>query len=185
MHPAPQAAATTQSSLSYTDTGEFVMLRTLLRHGTISYSSEDIQLWAPGFLVPNNIHQDLFYQYRITPVTGVKIVLDDYGKLRWSVDPKLIEISRSRYEGIQIATNETLVLKTRIRNGQVSFQESDVHFRFGDFQIPQDIAKSLRDEYYQTPCGELYIISNEKRDLRCTVNIGPINRMRPRNRRRR
>ena len=176
----PQAAATINQWCppAATFTGQPVMLRSLLRYGRISYQLEDIQLWDPAFLVPDYINEGLFHQHCNTPVTGVKIVLDDDGKLRWSVDLKLIEISRSRYEGIHIAANETLLLKTCIRNGQVSFEECDVHFRHGNFQISQNIAKSLRDEYYQTPCGELHIISNEKRDFRCVVKIGTINRMR-------
>jgi len=79
------------------------------------------------------------------------------GTLRWSVDPKFIEVSRSRYEGIQIADNETLLLKTRIREGLVSFQESDVQFRYGNWQIPQYIVESLKNEYRSTLSGELYI----------------------------
>ena len=148
-------------------TGEPVMLRTLLRYGMISLSLEDIQLWDPAFKVPDHIIESLFYQYRNTPETGVKIVLGKNGVLQWSVDPKLVEISRSRNEGIQIAHNETLMLKTRIRNGQVSFEEGDVHFRHGNWQIPQDIIDSLKED-----CGVLYIISNEKGSLRSIVKKG-------------
>ena len=178
--PAPQAAATINQWCPpvVTITGQPVMLRTLLRYGRISYQLDDIQLWDHEFVVPDDINEHLFHQHCITPVTGVKILSDGHGTLRWSTDPKLIEISRSRYEGVQIDANEKLQLKTRIRYGLVSFQESDVFFRFGNFQIPQDIADGLRDEYYQTPCGDLYIISNEKWDLRCLVKIGTINRMR-------
>ena len=183
--PAPQASATFYQWCppavcppAVTITGQPVMLRTLLRYGQISYSLDDIQLWDPAFRVPDYITQGLLHQHSNTPVTGVKIVLDHSGQLQCSFDPKLKEISRSRYEGVQIAANETLQLKTRIRNGEVSFQEGDVFFRYGNFQIPQDIAGGLRDEYYQTPCGDLYIISNEKWDLRCIVKIGTINRMR-------
>ena len=177
--PAPQAAATINqwSPPAVTITGQPVMLRTLLRYGQISYDLDDIQLWDPEFVVPDYITQGLLHQHCNTPVTGVKIVLDDDGQLQPTIDPMLIEISRSRNEGVQIAANEKLQLKTRIRYGLVSFQESDVFFRFGNFQIPQVIVDGLRDENRSTPLGELYIISDEKGNFRSKVNIGPISRM--------
>ena len=154
------------------------MLRSLLRFGKISYQVEDLQLWDPAITVPDRINQNLNQQYHHTPVTGVTIVRGIDGAFRWFVDPKLIDISRSRYEGIQIADNETLLLKTRIRNGLVSFQESDVHFRYGNFRIPQKIIDKLKEEYCSTPCGELCIISDEKGNLRTEVKIGKIDRFR-------
>ena len=159
-------------------TGEPVLLRSLLLYGRISHQPEDLQLLDPTFTVPDHINQNLFQQYCDTPVTGVTIVRGIDGTLRWSVNPKLIEISRSRYEGIQIADNETLKLKTRILYGQVSFQEKDVHFRFGTWQIPQHIVESLKEEYGFTPSGELYIISNDRGNLRKVVKVGTLNRVR-------
>ena len=156
---------------------ESVLLRTLLRHGRISYEPEDLQLWTPGFAVPDYISQSLLQTFGADPVTGVTIISDKNGKLRCSVDPKLVEISRSRYEGIQIAENETLLLKTLIRNGLVSFQENDIHFRYESWQIPQHIMDSLVINYRSTSCGELYIISNEKKDLRCIVKTGKFKQM--------
>ena len=156
-----------------------VKLRSLLRCGKISLYLKDIQLWDPTFTVPDHINQDLFQQYHDTPVTGVTIVQGTDGTLQASIDPKLIDISRSRYEGIQTAGNECLQLKTRIRNGLVSFDESDVHFRFGNWEIPQHIVESLKEEYYATPCGELYILSDEKGNLRCIVKfLGKFDRIR-------
>ena len=111
-------------------------------------------------------------------MTGVTIVQGIDGKLRWSVDPKLIEISRSRHEGIEIADNETLLLKTRICYGQISFQESDVHFRHGNWQLPQYIVESLKGEHRATPSGLLYIISDNRENLRCAVKVGTISRAR-------
>jgi len=159
-------------------TGEPVLLRSLLFNGIISYQLADLQLWDPTFTVPDHINQDLFQRYHDTPVTGVTIVQGIDGTLRWSVDPKLIEVSRSRYEGIRIADNETFMLKTRILYGQVSFQESDVHFRYGNWQIPQYIVESLKEEYCLTPCGELYIISDDRENLRQVVKVGTISRVR-------
>jgi len=157
---------------------EPVLLRSLLLNGIISYKPEHLQLRDPAFTVPDHIYQNLIQQYHDTPVTGVSIVQTTDGTLRWSVDPKLIEISRSRYKGVQIADNETLMLKTSILYGQVSFQESDVHFRHGTWQIPQYIVESLRKEYCATPSGLLYIISDDRENLRQVVKVGTISRAR-------
>ena len=154
------------------------MLRTSLRYGRISYEPEDLQLWDPTFTVPDHINKNLFQQSHNTPVTGVTIVQGIDGTFRSSVDPKLIEISRSRYEGIEIADNETLMLKTHIRNGMVSFQERDIRFRYGKWQIPHYIDVSLKEEYCSTPRGELCIISDEGQNLRCIVNIRNIDGIR-------
>ena len=154
-------------------TGEPVFLRSLLRYGIISYDEEDLQLWDPSFTVPDHIKQHLSVRYGDTPVTGILIVRDFNGKPEWSIDPKLIEISNSRYgQGIQMDYNETLMLKTRTFYGQVSFEESDVHYRFKNWQIPQNVIDRLREEYWATPSGELYIISDDGRNVRWEINIG-------------
>ncbi|KAJ7376900.1 hypothetical protein OS493_031780 [Desmophyllum pertusum] len=160
--PVPQGAAPIVSP-----TGEIVMMKCLLRYGTISFQLlEDLQIWNPQFVVPDYIRASLYEKYRGTPVGRVRIVLDVNGHLHCSVDTKLKELWWKRE--LQIAANKTLKLKTRLRYGLVSFQENDVQFRFGDWQIPQHIADSLKDEYSTTLCADLCIVSDEK-GHRCTV----------------
>ena len=154
------------------------MLRTLLRFGRISYNPGDLQIGTPEFIVPENITQRLYQQFYDTPVTGIRIVSDFDGKLCEFIDPKLVEISKSRYEGIQIAYNETLMLKTRVRYGVISLVDDDVKFVNGNFQIPRLIADTLMENHHATPCGELYVISDEKRNLRFTVKVGKVHQMR-------
>lgn len=149
--------------------GDAVLLRSLLRYGMISYSSEDLQIWDPEFVVPEYVSGRLFRQHRTTPVTGVIIVLDHNGRLQWSVNPKYVEFSRSRNEGIQMVPNETLMLKTLVHYGRVSFQEKDIHFMHGNLKVPQQIVDRLKEEHRSTRCGELYIISDEKGNLRYKV----------------
>ena len=156
-------------------TGERILLRSILRYGKISYELADLQLWDPAFIVPNFINTDLIQRYQDTPEIGQRIVQGTDGQLQWSVDPKLIEVSKSRYEGIRIAANETLMLKTRIHKGLASFQENDVDFKYGRFRIPQEIINKLKEEQCATPCGVLYIISDEEGNLRTIVKIGKIN----------
>ncbi|KAJ7369500.1 hypothetical protein OS493_038522 [Desmophyllum pertusum] len=157
-------------------TGEIVMLKSMLRYGKISCQLEDLQIWDPQFIVPDYIRTYLYEKYRGTPVAGVRIVLGVSGKLDCSVDTKLKEWWWRKV--LQIVANETLQLKTRLRYGLVSFQEDDVHFRFGDWQIPQHIVDSLKQEYLATPCADLCIISDEKgQNFRCTVTIGKKDRI--------
>ena len=157
-------------------TGEPVWLRSILRFGRISFELRDLQLWDPAFIVPDFINTELIQLYQYTPEIGVRIVQGIDGQLQCFVDPKLIEVSNSRYKGIKIAANETLKLKTRIREGLVSFQDNDVDFRYGSFRIPQKIIDELKEEHWATPCGVLHIISDEIRNLRIIVKIGKLDR---------
>ena len=178
--PTQQAPMTTQPyhPIATNVTGEPVLLRSLLFKGIISYQLEHLQLWDPTFMVPGYLNQELLQRFHNTSVTGVTIVQGLDGNLQWSVDPKLVEISRSRYEGIQVADNEILLLKTHILYGQVSFRENDVHFRYGTWQIPPNIVESLNKEYRLTPLGELYIISDHREKIRLVVKVDPLNRVR-------
>ena len=157
-------------------TGEPVWLRSILRWGRISFALPDLQLWDPAFIVPDFINAELIQLHQYTPEIGVRIVQGIHDQLQWSVDPKWIEVSKSRYKGIKIAANETLELKTRIREGLVSFQEHDVDFRYGSFRIPQEISNKLKDEHWATPCGVLHIISDEIGNRRTIVKIGKVDR---------
>lgn len=157
-------------------TGKPVWLRSILRYGRISFELRNLQLWYPEFIVPDFINTELIQLHQYTPEIGVRIVQGIHGQLQWSVDPKLIEVSRSRYEGIKIAANETLILKTRIREGLVSFNENDVDFRYGSFRIPREITNKLKEEHWATPCRVLYIISDEIGNLRTIVKIGKLDR---------
>ena len=183
----PQEASQTRQSIPTTQpyhppvvnvSGEPVLLRSLLRYGRISYQVDDLQLRDATFTAPDYIDKILFQEYHDTPITGVTIVRGIDRALRWYVDPNLIEVSRSRYEGIEIADNETLMLKTRIVYGQVSFQEKDVHFKHGTWQIPRRIVENLKEKYCSTPSGDLYMISDNREQLRVVVKIGTVNRAR-------
>ncbi len=176
--PTPQAAAPIQQWHPLADNGDTVMLSSLLRFGRISYKLEDLQIWTEGFIVPKEIQQSLLQRSYTTPVTGVRIVAGADGKLRSSIEPKLVEISRSRNEGIQMGGNETIMLKTRVRYGNISIQDDDVHFMYGNLQIPQHIAVSLMENYRATPCGELYIILDEYWNLRWIVKVGKVDKWR-------
>lgn len=76
------------------------------------------------------------------------------------------------YEGLQLDVNEVLMLKTRIRDGKISFEPGDVEFTYPGWMIPRHVVESLEREQFATHNGELFVISDEKGNLRSTVRFG-------------
>ena len=169
--PTPQAAATNQQmrTPATSENGEPVLLRTILRHGKVSMELEDLQMWDPDFTVPEHIGEKLFQNYQDVPEAGVRIVLDNNLRPQCYVHWELKEFTRKKE--IQMEKNETLLLKTRLRYGEASFKENDVHFRYANWQIPPHIVSSLKEEYKSTPGADV-IISSKDGKLRCKVKIG-------------
>jgi len=146
---------------------EVVVLQSKLRFGKISRQPGDVEIWRPGFDVPERIAQNLMENYRNISEAGVKIVSDPRDKsVRWSVWG----------EGADIATNEVVVLQSRVRYGDVSFEESDLFFLYPGWKIPQYIIESIKRDHRETRRGELYIISDERGNLRYKVDITLIDR---------
>ena len=67
--------------------------------------------------------------------------------------------------------NDSLMLKTRIRYGKVSFKREDVEFTYPGWVIPQHLVESLERKQFATHNGELFVISDEKGNLKSTVRI--------------
>ena len=174
--PTPQAAATNQQmrTPAISENGEPVLLRTILRHGKVSMELEDLQMWDPDFTVPEHISERLFQKYQGVPEAGVRIVLDNNLRPQCYVHWELKEFTRKKE--IQMERNETLLLKTRLRYGQASLAENDVHFRFRNWQIPQCIFEILKKEHNSTPSANLIISALEDGKLRCRVKIGKRNK---------
>ena len=147
----------------------FIPAENTFRYGKVSLELNDLQMCDPDFTVPEYINKILFKKYQGVPEAGVRIVLDNNHELQCYVARKLKEFSRKKE--IQMERDETLLLKTRLRYGKVSFQESDVHFRYGNWQIPQYIFEILEEEHKSTPSADL-IISFKDGKLRCRVKIG-------------
>ena len=145
---------------------EPIMLKGKLRHGKISYEEGDIKIHHSGFEVPDYITQSLLEDYGDISEAEVKIVSDSTkeGVLRWSVDPKWRKLPGD--DGKQRAANETMMLKTRVRQGQISFSKVDLKVKHPGWEVPSYITESLKRE---TSNGELSVISDEKGNLRYTV----------------
>ena len=170
--PTPQAAATNQQmrTPATSENGEPVLLRTILRHGKVSLELEDLEVWDPDFTVPEHISKKLFNKFQGVPEAGLRIVLDNNRREpQGYVSRDLKEFTRKKK--IKMGRNETLILKTRLHYGQVSFAEDDVHFRHGNWQIPPHIVESLREKHKSTAGADL-IISFKDGRLCCKVQIG-------------
>ena len=94
------------------------------------------------------------------------------GTINHSTVPNLKESSLNGE--IQLAANEQLILKTRVYNGEVSFEEADVQFKYGNKCIPKHIIDGFRAEDAKKPNGDLYVISDNSGNFRCVVK-GPNN----------
>ena len=66
-------------------------------------------------------------------------------------------------------SRDVLVLKTRIRQGRISYATEDVLFCYPDWVIPEHIEESLRYKSSTTANGVLSIYSNTDGKLRATV----------------
>ena len=152
-----------------TSNREPVMLKSQLRNGEISYVRGDLEILSPKFQVPGNITRSLLHVYGDTIQAGVKIVRDSNGELRVTVQPKSKDSSRE--EAVQIADNETLLLATLVRYGEVSLAKDDLRYRDPDWKIPAYVETSLARDYGTLPKGELYVISDEKGEITLKVEI--------------
>lgn len=162
----PPATTTKRSS-----TGAPVLVKSKLRYGKISRQPGDVEIWRLGFDVPEHIAQNLMENYCNISEAPVKIVSDPKDKsVRWSVYQK------PKGEGIEIADNEVVMLQARVRYGDVSLEKGDLFFLYPGWEIPQYITESIKRDHGQARCGELYIISDERGNLRYKVDITLIDR---------
>ena len=101
-------------------------------------------------------------QFCAAPEVEVKIV-SNQGVLKWFVE----ENSR---EAKETAETESLMLKTRVRHGQVSMEEGDLLFKYPNWIVPECILQKIECDHRNTPNGELNVISDEKGNLRFHVS---------------
>ena len=146
------------------------MPKSQLRNGKISYLPGDLEISFPGFQVPADITQRLLHEYGDTNQAGVRIVRDSNGELRVTVEPKWKDSSRE--EVIQIADNETLLLATCIRYEKVSLEKEDLRYIDPDWKIPEYITTCLAREYGTVRRGHLYVMSDEKGEIKFKVEFG-------------
>ena len=156
-----------------------VLLRGFARYGEVPDQTRDLQIWHPKFKVPADIKEELLRKHCKTPVIGLLIIKHSDGTINHSTVPNL---KGSSLNGeIQLAANEQLILKTRVYKGEVSFEEADVQFKYGNKCIPKHIIDDFRAKEGEKPNGDLYVISDNSGNFRCVVqspnNFGKVTRI--------
>ena len=143
--------------------GGFVMLKTRLFRGIISYEPSHIEIFFPGFKVPNVMERQLWETVSNTPEAMVKITWERSGQLACSVltDSKAIE----KEESLHLQENETVMLKTCLRYGEISMEEGDLEFIYPQWNIPDYITHHLKEKYWSILHVKLCVISDEKGNL--------------------
>ena len=129
-----------------------VVLRSFVRHGEISYRQEDLQIWDPEFQVPDDIQGRLLDKFRNKPLVGIRVIKLSDGSTECYVDQNLKQFTLD--EEIQLDTGKKLLLKTRVRNGKVSFEDNDVKYKYRNNCIPKCIIDNLQ---MTKADGDLYI----------------------------
>lgn len=147
---------------TYTEHGPLkgkLLLKSKLRHGRISHAPEDVEFLSPDFLgLADHKTQWFPEKYRHIDEIQLKIMLVENKPLLCIGDP-----------GIEMGDNDLLLLKTRVRKGLVSFHNDDLEIRYPGWKIPVHI---LEDLQRNASNGKLFIISDEKGHLRCSVRSG-------------
>ena len=129
-----------------------VVLRSFVRRGEISYQKEDLQIGDPEFQVPSEIQERLFHSFWNKPPVGVRVIKLSNGSTECYVDHNLKQFTLD--EEIQLDTGKKLLLKTRVRNGKVSFEDNDVKYKYRNNCIPECIIDDLQ---MRKADGDLYI----------------------------
>ena len=141
-----------------------VLLRGIARYGKIYDNLGDHQVRDPEFKIPNEMEERLLKKHSENPVIGVKIIRYSDGKIECRTYPSFKPFSLDR-EKLREPT-EKLVLKTRIREGKVSFEDDDEQFKYSNLYIPQHII----DGFPQEENGKVVcIFSNSEENFRCVV----------------
>ena len=136
-----------------------LVLKSKLRYGKISFESADLEFLSQEFCeIANDTAQVLLKTYKHIDERQLKIM---------SIASHKSQIVYVGDQGIEMADNDLLLFKTRVKNGMVSFHEDDIEARFPeDWQVPMYILEDLKRKASN---GKLFIISDEKGNLRCTV----------------
>ena len=153
-----------QSSVVYSS---IPVLRGIFRDGKLSDEWGDIHIRNSEIKIPDYIFDDIFKLFSRTPEVGV-IIRRCNGLFTWNPDKNLRRFSLKKES--ELHDNETLVLKTRVRNGEISFDENDVQFLHGN--IPQHILDGIKAKYTGKPLGDLYVISDDAGKFRSVVKSG-------------
>ena len=145
-----------------------LVLRGIFRYGALSDNWGDIHIRNSEIKIPDDIFEELLRKYLHIPEVGVRIRKLGNGSFVWIPDQNLRRFSSK--EEVKLNDKETVVLKTRVRNGEISLEESDVKFLREN--IPQHIRDDLQATFTGKPYGDLYVISDDAGRFRSVVKSG-------------
>ena len=124
--------------------------------------SQDAEIYYPGLKVPHYLKIEMYEKYRSFSEAVVEIKSDGRGGYA---------LFRSTNNSpVKLGKNETVMLQTKLCNGQISLQEEHLEFIYLDWKIPPYVIDKLMKQYHLCSDGKLYIISNEKEELRFLVD---------------
>ncbi|XP_073255741.1 uncharacterized protein [Porites lutea] len=133
-----------------------LVLKSKLHNGKVSFDPDDVVFLSPEFLkIPDVVTQSLLETYRHTDEIQLRVI---------SVENEFFVYTGD--QGIEMADNDLLLLKSRVRKGVVSFHEDDVKFRYSGWKVPEYILQDLKRN---ASTGKLFIVSDEKGSLRCII----------------
>ena len=156
--------------------GKTVLVLTRIRNGIISdqiNQPDDVQYWKPGFVVPPEIKASLKKNAK-TSNGELFILMTEDGTLACQVNKK---DEKDWQNFILLGLDETIVLQTQLRHGQISFEDKHVVIKKENLRVPQDQITKLDQDYKETPSAHLFIASDSKGNLRYIVRMGTSSKM--------
>ena len=136
----------------------FVMLRSRLTFGRLT---SDVEIHYPGFNLPPYMERGMYETYQNTSEVAVEVRSDGKDGYTW--------FPYTKKSLVQLATNETVVLSTRLHNGMISLEKGKLEFIYTGWTTPRHLIEDLRNTYHSCSNRESYVISNEKKELRFLV----------------
>ena len=145
-----------------------LVLRGIFRYGALSDVWGDIHIRNSEIKIPDYIFEELLHRYLNISEVGVSIRKLANGSFMWIPDQNLRQFSPKKE--VELNDKEKVVLKTRVRNGEISLEESDVQFLREN--IPQHILDRVKATFTGKPYGDLYVISDDAGKFRSVVKRG-------------
>ena len=145
-----------------------LVLRGIFRYVALSDDWGDIHIRNSEIKIPDYIFEELLHRYLNISEVGVRIRKLANGSFMWIPDQNLRRFSPKKE--VELNDKEKVVLKTRVRNGEISLEESDVQFLREN--IPQHILDRVKATFTGKPYGDLYLISDDAGKFRSVVKRG-------------
>ena len=160
----------------YLLSGKTVLVLTRIRNGIISNQTnqpKDVKYWKPGFVVPPKIEATLKNNAKASN-GELFILMTEEGKVTCQVNKK---DEKDWQNFILLDLDETLVLQTQLRYGQISLEDKDVVIHKENLRFPQEQITKFEQDYEETPSADLFIASDSQGNLRCLVKVSTTSRV--------